>query len=178
MYIFKIIKNTFYKKLFTKNIFTKIIFWTIGYWKKHVYIFVQNYLQKICLQVINYKDPIYPCPFMIHHTEINHRLSGYPFSYGTSMDGDDFITSEKKNEGLASVKKWRFSFRKAEIIQMSTFSLAYTPKKQFDLQSYSYCPFSIGKLMWWWWWFDGSLLKTCHLFHWSVWGEVVDNVQI
>ena len=83
----------------------------------------------------------------------------------------------KKNEGLASVKKWRFSFRKAEIIQMSSFSLAYTPKKQFDLQSYSYCPFSIGKLMWWWW-FDGSLLKTCHLFHWSVWGEVVDNVQI
>ena len=130
MYIFKIIKNTFYKKLFTKNIFTKIIFWTIGYWKKHVYVFVQKLFTKICLQLINYKDPIYPCPFMIHHSEINHRLSGYPFSYGTSMDGDDIITSEKyKNEGLASVKKWRFSFRKTEIIQMSSFSLAYTPKK-------------------------------------------------
>ena len=124
-------KNTFYKKLFTKNIFTKIIFWIIGYWKKHVYVFVQKLFTKICLQLINYKDPIYPCPFMIHHSEINHRLSGYPFSWGTSMDGDDIITSEKniKNEGLASVKKWRFSFRKTEIIQMSSFSLVYTPKK-------------------------------------------------
>ena len=62
------------------------------------------------------------------------------------MDGGNFNTSEK-NEGLALVKKMKVQFRNAEIIQMSTFSHAYTPKKTFDLLSYSYYPFSLGKMM-------------------------------
>ena len=96
MYIFKIIKNTIYKKLFTKNIFTKS--YILNYWvlKKTCIHICSKLFTKICLQVINYKDPIYPYPFMFLHTEIKHCLSGYSFSYGTSMDGDDFITSEKK----------------------------------------------------------------------------------
>ena len=71
---------------------------------------------------------------------------------------------------------------------MSTFSHAYTPKKTFDLLSYSYYPFSLGKMMmmtqlwqWWWWcWccrLVGSLL-TRHLLHRSVWGEVVDMCNL
>ena len=91
MYIFKIIKKTF-----TKIYLQKLYYEILGIEKNHVYIFVQKTFTKICLQVINYKDPICPCPFMFLHTEIKHCLSGYSFSYGTSMDGADFNTSEKK----------------------------------------------------------------------------------
>ena len=106
MYIFKIIKNTFYKKLFTKIYLQKLYFELLGIEKNmYTYLFKIIY-KKICLQVINYKDPIYPYPFMFLHTEIKHCLSGYSFSYGTSMDGADFNTSEK-NEGLALVKKMK-----------------------------------------------------------------------
>ena len=142
-------KNTFYKKLFTKKYIYK--YYILNYWvlKKIMYTYLfKNYLQK----------------------SVNHRLSGNPFSWA-NINGwwrHHHFWKNIKNEGLASVKKWKFSFRKTEIIQMSSFSLVYTPKNQYDLQSYSYCPFSIAKLMWCWlWWFVGSLLKTCHC---SVWG--------
>ena len=99
MYIFKIIKKHHLQSYLQKIYLQKLYFELLGIEKNmYTYLF-KNYLQKICLQLINYKDPIYQCPFMIHHSEINHRLSGYPFSYGTSMDGDDFITSEKKMKG-------------------------------------------------------------------------------
>ena len=149
MYIFKIIKNTFYKKVIYKKYIYK--YYILNYWvlKKIMYTYLfKNYLQK----------------------SVNHRLSGNPFSWA-NINGwwrHHHFWKNIKNEGLASVKKWKFSFRKTEIIQMSSFSLVYTPKNQYDLQSYSYCPFSIAKLMWCWlWWFVGSLLKTCHC---SVWG--------
>ena len=74
MYIFKIIKNTFYKKVIYKKYIYK--YYILNYWvlKKIMYTYLfKNYLQK----------------------SVNHRLSGYPFSWGTSMDGDDIITSEK-----------------------------------------------------------------------------------
>ena len=103
-------KTLFIKKLFTKNIFTNIIFWIIGYWKKSCI--------RICSKIIYKNLSTIVCQAILSPGR-------------TSMDGDDITTSEKniKNEGLASVKKWKFSFRKTEIIQMSSFSLAYTPKK-------------------------------------------------
>ena len=169
--IFSKSSKTLFIKSYLQKIYLQILYFELLGIEKNMYTYsFKNYLQK---SVYNW---------LITMTLYTHVLLWFIIlrstivcrailSLGrTSMDGDDITTSEKniKNEGLASVKKWKFSFRKTEIIQMSSFSLVYTPKNQYDLQSYSYCPFSIAKLMWCWlWWFVGSLLKT---WHWSVWG--------
>ena len=179
MYIFKIIKNTFYKKVIYKKIYLQILYFELLGIEKNMYTYLfKNYLQK---SVYNW---------LITKTLYTHVLLWFIILRSTIVCRAILSLGEHQwmvttSSLLKKYKKWRVSFSKKNeglvLGRLKSFKWVHShlhthPKKQFDLQSYSYCPFSIGKLMWWWWWFVGSLLKT---WHWSVWGgEVADNVQI
>ena len=91
MYIFKIIKNTFYKKLFTKIYLQKVIFWNIGYWKNMYTYFVHFFKKSVCKCIIS--KSLLPHVLLCFSIVRWNIVSGYSF-FLWNINGADCLLSD------------------------------------------------------------------------------------